>query len=310
MEKLFRRPSHTKTEGREGKEEESRLFRYSQCPLRCHLQNTFSSTPNFKSWKWFANSEFTRLFRPHLMMVWYGKSEENLFTVKWLLPHISQTSFSPPSFPTTPNLYFGKWKRKISKRQSLELLLRVNRHCNCRVILKMRIKVMHLLITLTQVETRRSSEYNQADNLLHLQVHPQQINPGLLHYRFVCLLGLVTFLQALWWSTLLKIYQSTQELHVTSPVSQAKERSISDALGTYHLHPSVQVTIWLKVLKTNLNREKTERRSLDPQKYRYVPSSVCIRRRHGKFEIWSVALQGKISHSRMTFSPSRSNARV
>lgn len=146
-------------------------------PWEMSFRKYIFKTPNFKSWKWFANSEFTRLFRPHLMMVWYGKSEENLFTVKWLLPHISQTSFSPPSFPTTPNLYFGKWKRKISKRQSLELLLRVNRHCNCRAILKMRIKVMHLLITLTQVETRRSSEYNQADNLLHLQVHPQQINP-------------------------------------------------------------------------------------------------------------------------------------
>lgn len=45
MEKLFKRPSHTKTEGREGKEEESRLFRYSQCPERCHLENTFSRRP-------------------------------------------------------------------------------------------------------------------------------------------------------------------------------------------------------------------------------------------------------------------------
>lgn len=134
---------------------------------------------------------------------------------------------------------------------------------------------MYLLITLPQAETRRSSEYNQADNLHICRYIPNRQTPGLLHSSSVRLLGLVTVLQALWWSTLLKIYQSTQELLVTSPVSRAKERSISDALGTYHLHPPVQVTTWLRSSQNQLEQRENRKKQPWPTEI-WIRSYLCL----------------------------------
>lgn len=63
---------------------------------------------------------------------------------------------------------------------------------NCRERFKTHIKLIHLLMTLTQVETGMPFEHNQADSLLHLQVLPHKTQHC--SNTALCFLGLVTFL--------------------------------------------------------------------------------------------------------------------
>jgi len=49
----------------------------------------------------------------------------------------------------------------------------------------MHIKLIHLLMTLTRVETGMPFEHNKADSLLCLQVLSHRQTPALLQYRLV-----------------------------------------------------------------------------------------------------------------------------